>query len=152
MGQNNWSGFAVGSTVHPKTKGIWMWKGDFFSDSQRALVLLDTEGTHNPEKGNASHDMSLFAISLLLSSVFVYNTKGTIDASSLDDLNYVTEITKFTSTDANKTDAYYRQDLSQHFPSFIWTLRCFKDNYSQTVLSFIITHIKHFCNVKAHKI
>jgi hypothetical protein len=69
-----------------------MWKGDFFEDSSRALILLDTEGLDDPEKGDASHDMNMFALTLLLSSVFIYNTKGTIDAKSLDGLHYASEI------------------------------------------------------------
>ena len=53
------------------TKGIWIWKGDFFGDPDRALVLLDTEGLCDPDKGDESHDMELFALSVLLSSVLV---------------------------------------------------------------------------------
>ena len=53
------------------TKGIWIWKGDYFGDPGRALILLDTEGLCDPEKGDESHDMELFALSVLLSSVLV---------------------------------------------------------------------------------
>jgi len=71
MGNNN-KGFPLGSSVQAKTKGIWLWVGDFFGNPERALILLDTEGLYDPEKGNATHDMNLFAVALLLSSVFVY--------------------------------------------------------------------------------
>jgi hypothetical protein len=80
------------ASYQAKTKGIWMWKGDFFEDSSRALILLDTEGLDDPEKDDASHDMNISVLSLLLSSVFIYNTKGTIDAKSLASLYYATEI------------------------------------------------------------
>jgi hypothetical protein len=57
MGTNQ--GFPLGPTVEAKTKGIWMWLGDFFDDPKRALLLLDTEGLSDADKGDASHDMNL---------------------------------------------------------------------------------------------
>ena len=121
MGKNN--GFPLGPTLQAKTKGIWIWVGDYFDDRNRAMVLLDTEGLDDPEKGDASHDMNMFAISLLLSSVFIYNTKGTIDAKSLDGLHYATEISSFISADSKNRNLNEGQNLSQHFPSFIWAIR-----------------------------
>ena len=121
MGKNN--GFPLGPTLQAKTKGIWIWVGDYFDDRNRAMVLLDTEGLDDPEKGDASHDMNMFAISLLLSSVFIYNTKGTIDAKSLDGLHYATEISSFMSADSKNRNLNEGQNLSQHFPSFIWAIR-----------------------------
>lgn len=121
MGRNN--GFPLGPTLQAKTKGIWMWKGDFFNDPNRAMILLDTEGLDDPEKGDASHDMNMFALSLLLSSVFIYNTKGTIDAKALDGLHYATEISTFISANSKDKGLNEGQNLSQHFPSFIWAIR-----------------------------
>jgi hypothetical protein len=121
MGKNN--GFPLGPTVQAKTKGIWIWVGNFFDDKSRALILLDTEGLDDPGKGNTSHDMSMFALSLLLSSVFIYNTKGTIDAKSLDGLHYAAEISQFITTDSKNKNLAEGQNLAQHFPSFIWAIR-----------------------------
>jgi len=121
MGKNN--GFPLGPTLQAKTKGIWMWVGDYFGDPSRAMILLDTEGLDDPEKGDASHDMNMFAISLLLSSVFIFNTKGTIDAKSLDGLHYASEISSFISADSKNKKLNEGQNLSQHFPSFIWAIR-----------------------------
>ena len=61
-------------------RGIWLWKGDFPGDPGRCLVLLDVEGLADADKGDETHDLNLFVLSLLASSLFVYNTKGTIDA------------------------------------------------------------------------
>jgi hypothetical protein len=33
-------GFPLGSTVQAKTKGIWIWIGDFFGNPDRALILV----------------------------------------------------------------------------------------------------------------
>ena len=47
---NRTDGFPLGATVEAKTKGIWIWVGDFPGDPDRALVLLDTEGLHDPDR------------------------------------------------------------------------------------------------------
>ncbi len=38
------SGFALGSTIESKTKGIWMWCVPHLYKEGHTLVLLDTEG------------------------------------------------------------------------------------------------------------
>ena len=116
-------GFALGANVEAATKGIWMWIGDFFGDPARALILLDTEGLDDPDKGDSTHDMTLFTLSLMLSSVFVYNTKGTIDAKSLDGLRYAAEISDYLSADSGDCDAAPGKNLAQHFPELIWAVR-----------------------------
>ena len=47
------------------------------ADESKAMVLLDTEGLSDPEKGNKSHDAQLFTLAVLLSSILVYNSKAT---------------------------------------------------------------------------
>ena len=121
MGKNG--GFSLGPTLQAKTKGIWLWVGNFMDDPDRALILLDTEGLDDPEKGDASHDSNMFALSLLLSSVFIYNTKGTIDAKSLDGLHFATEISQFITADSSNKSLSEGQNFAQHFPSFIWAIR-----------------------------
>nr|XP_023969994.1 guanylate-binding protein 1-like [Chrysemys picta bellii] len=58
------------------------------------LVLLDTEGLGDVEKGNTKNDMWIFALAVLLSSTLVYNSKGTIDQQAMEQLHYVTELTE----------------------------------------------------------
>lgn len=45
--------------LRAKTKGIWLWVGDFFELKDQPLVLLDTEGLSDVEKGDLTHDMNL---------------------------------------------------------------------------------------------
>ena len=121
MGRNN--GFPLGSTIQAKTKGIWLWIGDFFNDPDRALVLLDTEGLYDPNKDDKTHDMNLFALALLLGSVFVYNTKGAIDSSALDGLQCATAISEIIKTMGAGNADKSLDDFSKKFPFFIWTIR-----------------------------
>ena len=118
MGRND--GFPLGSTVNSKTKGIWMWIGDHPGDSGRALLLLDTEGLNDVKKGNKTHDAKIFTLAILLSSIFVYNSKGTIDAQALEGLHVATELSSHI-----RTEQKGYTEFSEFFPSFIWALRDF---------------------------
>lgn len=48
------SGFALGSTIESKTKGIWMWCVPHPYKTGYTLVLLDTEGLGDIDKVRAS--------------------------------------------------------------------------------------------------
>jgi hypothetical protein len=124
-------GFALGKTVEAATKGIWMWLGDFFDDPSRALLLLDTEGLLDPAKGDKSHDTNLFAVSLFLSSVFVYNTNGIIDAGSLDALNCATKINEYIKAGVLKL--YCIAILSEHLQHFCKPLNVTNYNKSKVI-------------------
>ncbi|EPQ06413.1 Interferon-induced guanylate-binding protein 1 [Myotis brandtii] len=52
------------------------------------LVLLDTEGLGDVEKGDNQNDSWIFALAILLSSTFVYNSMGTINQQAMDQLQY----------------------------------------------------------------
>ena len=119
---NRTDGFPLGATVEAKTKGIWMWVRDFPDDPTKALLLLDTEGLHDPGKASATHDAQIFTLTVLLSSVLVYNIKGTIDASSLDGLHLATELTSHISTKAGAEEET-GEDFSKFFPVLVWAVR-----------------------------
>lgn len=120
-------GFSLGSTVQSHTKGIWMWCVPHPKKPNHTLVLLDTEGLGDVEKGDNQNDSWIFALAILLSSTFVYNSMGTITQQAMDQLHYVTELTdriraKSSSTDNGDEDS---ADFISFFPDFVWTLRDF---------------------------
>ncbi|XP_046902450.1 guanylate-binding protein 1-like isoform X1 [Hypomesus transpacificus] len=117
-------GFALGSTIQSKTKGIWMWCVPHPKQADHTLVLLDTEGLGDVEKGDEKNDNWIFSLAVLLSSTLVYNSMGTIDNNALEKLHYVTELTEHIKVKSGQTeddDAEYMQ----FFPSFVWTVRDF---------------------------
>jgi hypothetical protein len=126
MGRSD--GFPLGSTVQAKTKGFWLWMGVFPTDKNRCLILLDVEGISDIRKGNASHDLKLFTMALLLSSMFIYNTKGNIDSSALDGLHLATKISDQLMTSEARKE---QKDFARHFPHFIWAVR---DHYLKLIL------------------
>ncbi|KAL2098616.1 hypothetical protein ACEWY4_005096 [Coilia grayii] len=116
-------GFALGSTIESKTKGIWMWCVPHPFKDGHTLVLLDTEGLGDVEKGDEKHDTWIFCLAVLLSSTLVYNSLGTIDNSALEKLQFVTELTEHIRV--KSSDHRKNTELMLVFPSFVWTVRDF---------------------------
>ncbi|EHB08368.1 Interferon-induced guanylate-binding protein 1 [Heterocephalus glaber] len=120
-------GFSLGSTVQAHTKGIWMWCVPHPKKPNQTLVLLDTEGLGDVEKSDLQNDSWIFALAILLSSTFVYNSMGIIDKEAMDRLHYVTELTDLirakSSPDTNEDED--SADFVSFFPDFVWTLRDF---------------------------
>lgn len=64
-------GFQIGDSTQPCTKGLWVWGKPIEFNGQR-VVVLDTEGLHSIFR-DKQVDSAILGITLLLSSVFVYN-------------------------------------------------------------------------------
>ncbi|GAB1288189.1 Guanylate-binding protein 5 [Apodemus speciosus] len=85
------TGFSLGSTVQAETKGIWMWCVPHPQKPEHTLVLLDTEGLGDVEKGDNQNDCWIFALAILLSSTFIYNSMGVINQQAMDQLQLCTD-------------------------------------------------------------
>lgn len=57
------------------------------------MLIIDSEGLGAIDQDSA-HDCRIFALVLLLSSIFVYNSVGTIDENSISNLSLVINLTK----------------------------------------------------------
>ncbi|KAM4024681.1 guanylate-binding protein 3-like [Anomaloglossus baeobatrachus] len=115
-------GFDLGSTVQAQTKGIWMRCLPHPTKEGHTLVLLDTEGLGDVEKGDKINDLRIFCLAVLLSSALVYNSKGVIEEDAIEKLHYVgemAELIKVKSKDNDDDEA----DYSRHFPIFVWAVR-----------------------------
>ncbi|XP_013405776.1 guanylate-binding protein 2-like [Lingula anatina] len=138
FGESN--GFALGSTIQSKTKGIWLWYRPHPLDANQGLVLLDTEGLSDPKKGDEKHDNQIFALAVLLSSCLVYNSMGTISDDAIRSLQYLlhnclrshfpqlygfitslTEHIKLQDTANEETG----ENFDGSFPVFVWVVRDF---------------------------
>ncbi|XP_032157903.1 guanylate-binding protein 6-like [Mustela erminea] len=124
-GQNR--GFPLGSTVQSKTKGIWIWCVPHPCKPNHTLVLLDTEGLGDVEKGDPKNDSWIFALAVLLCSTFVYNSMGTINHQALEQLHYVTELTELirAKSSPEKDGTQDSTEFVSFFPDFIWAVRDF---------------------------
>ncbi|XP_072211537.1 guanylate-binding protein 1-like [Excalfactoria chinensis] len=117
------TGFPLGPTVRAVTKGIWMWCLPHPRQAGVALVLLDTEGLADPNKGDNNNDAWIFTLTLLFSSTLVYNSMHTINQKALEDLRLVSELTKHIRVRVEDADP--AAEFSRVFPSFVWTVRDF---------------------------
>ncbi|XP_062407087.1 guanylate-binding protein 1-like [Sardina pilchardus] len=118
------TGFPLGNTIESKTKGIWMWCVPHPTKEGHTLVLLDTEGFQDVEKGDTKHDIKLFVLAILLSSTLVYNSRATIGNRTIEDLHYVTELTEHIKINANEEEGNSVQFVN-FFPNFICAVRDF---------------------------
>ncbi|XP_042162688.1 guanylate-binding protein 1-like [Oncorhynchus tshawytscha] len=121
------SGFALGATIQSKTKGIWMWCVPHPEKTDHTLVLLDTEGLGDVEKGDSKNDAWIFSLAILLSSTLVYNSRGTIDNDAVEKLQYVNELTEMIKVKSSTVDEEEGEgtQFAQFFPNFVWTVRDF---------------------------
>eukprot|EP00826_Nyctotherus_ovalis_P039863 TRINITY_DN3866_c0_g2_i4.p1 TRINITY_DN3866_c0_g2~~TRINITY_DN3866_c0_g2_i4.p1 ORF type:complete len:780 (+),score=309.70 TRINITY_DN3866_c0_g2_i4:73-2412(+) len=116
-------GFAIGSTVKACTKGVWMWNQPVKLPNEDGYgLILDAEGLNSTER-STNTDTKLFALSILLSSLFVYNSRGHITETSIEDLSVVINLTQHIHV--KKTDSESGLDFHKYFPTFCWVLRDF---------------------------
>jgi len=81
------TGFSVGPTINPCTKGLWLWNRPFEIQEKDAknnykVLIIDTEGI-GAFNEDENHDTRIFLLALLLSSYFIYNSMGTIDENAM---------------------------------------------------------------------
>jgi hypothetical protein len=58
------------------------------------MILIDTEGLASTER-STNVDIKIFSLSILLSSVFIYNQMGPITENSIEDLSLVANLTNY---------------------------------------------------------
>ncbi|KTF77466.1 hypothetical protein cypCar_00044638 [Cyprinus carpio] len=110
------TGFALGSTIESKTKGIWMWCVPHPTKPGTTLVLLDTEGLGDVDKGDSVHDTRIFSLAVLLSSTLVLNSRGTIDNRAIEELQYPSDQQVCNSIQVNNYNLP-RECIRKYFPS-----------------------------------
>ena len=128
LNRNQKSGFGVGPTFKPCTKGIWIWSDPIMitnvhSPTPFPCFLIDTEGLGAYDE-EINHDSKIFLIAVLISSLFIFNSFGAIDETAINSLSFVLNLSKtikIKNTDNNENDS----ELAQYFPTLLWLLRDF---------------------------
>ena len=114
-------GFGVGETVQACTKGIWarteMLVSEDAQKSDTPVLLLDTEGIDALD-AECDHDVRIFSLAVLLSSVFIYNSMSHIDEAAVQTLSFMTKVASSLG--------------KGHTPYFYWILRDFSLNLVDT--------------------
>lgn len=134
----NSPGFKVGPSIHPCTKGLWIWnrplkpaEKDLPTPDDMSVLLIDCEGFGGCDE-NTNQDTRIFLFALLLSSYLIYNCHGAIDENALQNISLIVNLAKDIrrksaeqghSKDNNSKDD--KEDLDGCFPNLLWVLRDF---------------------------
>ena len=88
-----------------------------------AVLIIDSEGLNSTEV-NSNYDNRVFMLCLLLSSLFIYNSKGTIDENALQNINLILKLAiKIRIKEGSGTSS--EDEYIDAFPTFLWVLRDF---------------------------
>ncbi|EAS03779.1 amine-terminal domain guanylate-binding protein (macronuclear) [Tetrahymena thermophila SB210] len=121
-------GFGVGPTVNPCTKGLWVWGKPLLGQNQDGetihILIIDSEGIGALDE-DSTHDSRIFALTILLSSCFIYNSVGSIDEAAIQNLSLIVNLTKNIHIKSGQDDEIDFEDYSQYLPSFFWVVRDF---------------------------
>ena len=82
--------FKLGHTMHACTQGVWM-ASTVLECEEFALILLDTEGIDAMDKGKSGVTNMLVFI-VMLSSLFIYNSKNVPRAKDLKKMRYIVKL------------------------------------------------------------
>ena len=116
-------GFQVASSLQSCTKGIWLWGTPKNSLNNNAkIVFLDSEGTSSTDKSTKTYDSRIFAVVVLISSLFLYNTYSNIDEHGISELSLAAHLSNSITTNSNIDKDKLITELS---PKFIWIIRDF---------------------------
>ena len=118
------SGFQISSRLNSCTKGIWLWNTprDTPHTPNTKIIFIDSEGTNSTDLSTKTYDSKIFALIVLISSLFIYNTHGNIDERSIGDLALAAHISNTVATNIMEDKEMM---LNQLAPKFIWVLRDF---------------------------
>ena len=84
-------GFGIGHYMDPKTHGLHFWSKPHPRQSNVTILYLDTEGLDAPHV-DQFYNWTLSAVSLLISDVYMYQSKGSIDTGSIDRLAMILRV------------------------------------------------------------
>jgi len=85
------------------------------------ILLMDTEGSGSQEK-NPTHDARIFALVVLISSFFIFNSMQTIDEQAISKLSLAAELSNFINLRSGPSSEKSIQVVT---PKFLWLVRDF---------------------------
>lgn len=123
---NKEKGFQVAPTLQSCTKGIWIWGNtknsqNIFNNNCK-IIFIDSEGMSSTDKSTKTYDSRIFALIVLISSLFLYNTYSNIDENGINELSLAAHLSNSIKVNTNIDKDELLTLLS---PSFIWIIRDF---------------------------
>ena len=119
------SGFGVGPTINPCTKGLWVWSETIeteYNGEKMKILVIDSEGIGAFDE-DVNHDTKIFLLALLLSSNFIFNSMNTIDENAINSLSLIINLSKELQVKKNENLAETDpEEIQKFFPSFLWVV------------------------------
>ena len=117
------NGFEISSKLSSCTRGIWLWNTPRQKPNSSAkIIFIDSEGTNSVDLSTKTYDSKIFALIVLISSLFIYNTNGNIDEKSINELALASHLSNVVAVNAIEDKDLIINELA---PKFIWVLRDF---------------------------
>lgn len=117
------NGFEISSKLNSCTRGIWLWDTPRKKpNSSSKIIFIDSEGINSVDLSTKTYDSKIFALIVLISSLFIYNTNGNIDEKSINDLALAAHLSNIVATNTIEEKDLIINELA---PKFIWVLRDF---------------------------
>lgn len=124
INNRNKKGFKIDSffnSIQGNKKGIYFWSSPLEKkNSNEKIIFVDSFGINSEKIYQQNLESKLFALMIVISSIFIYNTVGDINSHSLNDLQLIVQL-----TDSINVEGKIDKDeiISELCPKFIWTLR-----------------------------
>ncbi|XP_066271111.1 guanylate-binding protein 2-like [Branchiostoma lanceolatum] len=114
------SGFPLGDTLKPKTKDFWFWIGTHPVQTDRYLMVVDSEGLgdYSDEEQNEK-DLKYLALATLLSNHLVFNLQGNLDSGLVSHLRLMGDLAERIRVQKDGNDE--GNNLGDHFPE-LWVV------------------------------
>ena len=113
------SGFGLGHSLDAQTTGIWIWLRRHPENPEMVVCFADTEGLDTPHVPQ-SYNWMLSSLALLISNVFLFQSKNSIDASATDRLSTILAVAEQMLGKSNSSSIV---SSAATRPAFIWILR-----------------------------
>eukprot|EP01050_Picozoa_sp_SAG11_P027173 SAG11_NODE_6776_length_1251_cov_1.041667_2_plen_174_part_00 len=96
--------FQVGPTVNACTRGLWLFPSSVTlptsGGGNMRVLFVDSEGL-SAIKASEGHDVKIFSLAVLISSLFIFNSFGAVDEQNIKKLGFITQLSKNIHVKAN---------------------------------------------------
>ena len=135
------SGFGVGPTINPCTKGLWVWREPIeteYNGEKISVLVVDSEGIGAFDE-DVNHDTKIFLLAMLLCSNFIFNSMNTIDENAINSLSLIINLSKELQIKQDFLGDCDPEEIQKYFPQFMWVVRDFSlrliDTYGNPISS-----------------
>ena len=132
LANNLITGFKVGE----KMEGIWIWGKPLILDNGTKLLILDCQGININNKDDKNNiNQKLFILSILLSTSFIYITKGELTNNMIDDfLSFADLSKKINVEEENSNTQIITNNLKEYLPEIFFMNDTLKKEEIQSII------------------